>query len=226
MVFGLLVDFMARYCCFGVFLILRMRVEEDVFGYVVRSVPTLWDVYPGNLIICLDFVTRSFLDAARNLFRRFFFGFFFFVSLFAVDPSTSIDHVLFRASSGSLDVPCGRVENDSLRSYLQGLDSVSLGVMALFSCTCVPRLSCCRVCRALSLTFRSCFPCSWRITLGSLWNWGVFCIARTDKSICLMEDWNCCVVVWRLCQDSKLQIIAQASNWSLLVMEAQVCRLI
>jgi hypothetical protein len=41
MVFGLLVDFMARYCCFGVFLILRMRVEEDVFGYVVRSVPTL-----------------------------------------------------------------------------------------------------------------------------------------------------------------------------------------
>jgi hypothetical protein len=79
--FWLLVDFMAWYFCFGVFLISHMRVEEDVFGYVVRSVPTLWDVYPGKLIIYLDFVTRSFLDAARDLFRRFFFGFFLFVSL-------------------------------------------------------------------------------------------------------------------------------------------------
>lgn len=128
----------------------------------------LFEMYIRETFICLDSVTRSFLDAARNLLRRFFFGFKKKINLFCggseyIHRSCTLQSIFWQFGRD-----CGRVENDSLRSYLQGLDSVSLGVMALFSCTSVPRLSCCRVCRALSLTFRSCFPCSWRITLGSL----------------------------------------------------------
>lgn len=38
----------AWYCCFGVFIISRMRDEEDVCGYVVRSVPTLLRCISGE----------------------------------------------------------------------------------------------------------------------------------------------------------------------------------
>jgi hypothetical protein len=61
----------------------------------------------GTLLSVLILRLEDFLDAAWNLLRRFFFGFFFVCFSFAVNPSTCVDHLLFRASSGSLDVTVG-----------------------------------------------------------------------------------------------------------------------
>lgn len=67
----------------------------------------LWDLYPGNLIICLDFATRSFFGRRLEFIATIIFRRFFVCFSFALNPSTSIDHLLFRPSSGSLDVTVG-----------------------------------------------------------------------------------------------------------------------
>jgi hypothetical protein len=61
----------------------------------------------GTLLSVLVLRLEDFSDAAWNLIATILFRNFFFCFSFAVNPRTSVDHLLFRASSDSLDVTVG-----------------------------------------------------------------------------------------------------------------------